>query len=188
MPYNLKIEGIQDAEKFLQDEVKKVKIIIQEINDNQFKMKVDGLSIDFSVKEGGLGEFLSSLSEKFTKAHNQTINDIALKLEEALDASIQNPVWDWKGDNRDIVDTGRLKDSLVVSVQNGEITISYGAEYAAIVHYGGYFNPYGNPEVKQYYPGRPWVSSVLFGQGPVEQFDFKKEYGSIFSKRLAALT
>jgi len=187
MPYKLKMQGLQEAEKLVKDEVEKIKVKIKEISEDKYELDLGKIVVDFSLKQNDLNSLVNQLPEQLKKAHDQTLDEIALKLKDALDASIQSPVWDWEGDTRDIVDTGRLRDSLIVSVENGEISISYGEDYAAIVHYGGYFNPYGNPEIKQYYPGRPWVDSVLYGQGPVDQFDFEKEYNAIFNTKITGL-
>jgi len=187
MSYKLKVQGIREAEKFLKDEIKKIKVKIKKISEEKYELDLGKIVINFSLEENNLDAFINQLPKQLKQAHDQTLDEIALQLQEALDMSIQSPVWDWQGDTRDIVDTGKLKDSLVVSVANGDISISYGEDYAAIVHYGGYFNPYGNPEVKQYYPGRPWIDSVLYGQGPVDQFDFKKEYDLIFAQKIANL-
>jgi hypothetical protein len=187
MPYKLKVQGLREAQKHIKDEIEKIKVKIKEISEEKYEIILGGITIDFSLKMNGLDTFINQLPQLIKKAHDQTLDEIASKLKDALDASIQSPVWDWEGDTRDIVDTGKLKDSLVVSVEGGSINVLYGEDYAAIVHYGGYFNPYGNPDIKQYYPGRPWVDSVLNGQGPVDQFDFEKEYNSIFTQKLAGL-
>ena len=46
-----------------------------------------------------------------------------------------------------------------------EIIVSYSEPYAALIHYGGYILPYGNPNAdKVYIPPRPWVESTLKGE------------------------
>lgn len=99
---------------------------------------------------------------------------IASKLGAALDEAMASSAW---GTGKDIIDTGKLRDSLVITTTSGGISIKYTAPYAAIVHYGGYIVPYGNPSLsKIYIPGRPWVDSVMKGGGPVAAFDFESVY------------
>jgi len=100
-----------------------------------------------------------------------TANDLAASLDEAMESS----VWRWNDDTRDIIDTGDLRDSQKVEVDENGIIIRYREEYAAIVHYGGYIESGLNPAVLIYYPARPWIEAVLTGNGPVEKFDVRKE-------------
>lgn len=105
------------------------------------------------------------------KQANQIISD---RLTEALDAAMMSSAW---ASGKDIIDTGQLKDSLVITTTSGGISVKYGAPYAALVHYGGYITPYGNQKLeKVYIAGRPWVDSVMKGGGPVEKFDFESVY------------
>ena len=99
---------------------------------------------------------------------------IANKLGAALDEAMASTSW---GTSKDIIDTGQLRDSLVITTTSGGISVKYTAPYAAIVHYGGYIVPYGNPSLsKIYIPPRPWVDSVMKGGGPVPKFDFESVY------------
>lgn len=98
-------------------------------------------------------------------------------LRDALDAAISSNVWSWPGGSRDIVETGELRDSLNVSISSNGLSVEYGAPYAALMHYGGYIQPYGNLKIdKVYIPGRPWADSVLLGGGPVSEFDWQTIY------------
>jgi phage gpG-like protein len=108
---------------------------------------------------------------KAVKSANQLI---ANKLATALDEAMASTAW---GGGKDIIDTGELKNSLVITATSGGVTVKYTAPYAAIIHYGGYILPYGNPKLsKVYIPPRPWVSSVMKGGGPVPAFDFESVY------------
>ena len=95
-------------------------------------------------------------------------------------------MWNWSsGGARDIVDTGRLKNSLSVTVSGDEILIYYDAPYASVVHEGGYIRPYGNKKIDAVYlPGRPWVDAVLFGNGPVPSVDLDKVIGDAIDSRI----
>lgn len=99
---------------------------------------------------------------------------LAIEVKAALSAAIRSSVWTWKDGMRDIYDTGELERSVDVQVTNNGITVKYGAPYANLVHNGGYVKyPYGNKNARPVYmPPRPWVASVLYGGGPVPQFDF----------------
>lgn len=83
--------------------------------------------------------------------------------------------------NRDIIDTGNLHDSLKIStkfmVTKAQMQISYTAPYARLVHEGGVIQPWGNPNASSVIlPARPWISSVLTGNGPVDKYDYTAVY------------
>lgn len=105
---------------------------------------------------------------------------ILSSLKQRLDDEMENGLWAWPifkkggtkltnrvngeiaGDPRNIVDTGRLKNSLRLRADNGEVNIAYREPYALITHYGGYIRPYGNPYARSVYlPARPWVKYTL---------------------------
>lgn len=106
------------------------------------------------------------------KAFNQTLQVIANDLWSTLDENMESSVWSWKGDTRDIIDTGDLRDSGRVYLEGDDIVITYSEEYAAIVHFGGYIKSGLQPDVQIYYPARPWVEATLLGNGPVPGFNF----------------
>ena len=111
---------------------------------------------------------------KMKKAVNAAIAEGTIKasayvqrdLKVALDAAMDYSGWSWIGDTRDIVDTGKLKKSLILVEKNLKtkttIEIKYRSPYANMVHYGGYIQPYGNKNANSVlYPARPWVEAVL---------------------------
>jgi len=115
-------------------------------------------------------KLLAKASEAIAKA----MPKLAQEVEKALTAALKASVWGWPTGLRDIYDTGELARSVEVTAQKNGINVSYSAPYAGIVHDGGYIHPYGNMSARPVYlPGRPWVSSVLYGGGPVPQFDFE---------------
>ena len=134
--------------------------------------------VKLKVNQGRIQKILS-ISEKFPdaaiKAFRQSMKIIANDLHATLDDAMEANVWSWHDDMRDIIDTGNLRDSGRVTVDGDDIVIKYDEEYAAIVHYGGYIKSGYDPDVSIFYPGRRWVTSVLTGDGPVEQFDFQGE-------------
>jgi len=110
-----------------------------------------------------------------------------------LNNALESKTWDWPretyrkngsvaGRTRDIVDTGRLKDSLKVSTKflktKTTFTIDYSAPYATFVHEGGYITPYGDTTRDSVYaPGRPWVTAVLQGGfSGIESIDMQTEF------------
>lgn len=113
-------------------------------------------------------------------------------LRAALDLGLESPQWGWPretkrvngstaGTTRDIVDTGALKSSLKITEKNAQtkstIGVTYTAPYAAMVHYGGAVQPYGNPRASTVIiPGRPWVSAVINGTHGFEKFDADEPY------------
>lgn len=144
-----------------------------------------------NLEVGSLAD-LDSLKQKIPgiikKASKKTLNIVVKELKEALNAAMEAKVWQWDYGDGDIIDTGALKKSLkIVAASDGDIYIFYNEEYAAIVHYGGYIHPYGNPEIKVYMPARPWISSVLEGGGPVSRYDFEGVYQRIFVPEIQKL-
>jgi len=104
------------------------------------------------------------------------LSELKIKLDENMDS----PLWSWPvfkkdgskttrrvngsvaGDPRNIVDTGKLKASLRLRADDGEVNIAYREPYALITHYGGFIQPYGNPLARSVYlPPRPWVKYTL---------------------------
>lgn len=189
MSYQLKVTGITEAKRFLKELKETVKIAVKEIDGGGFSIDIPGIKTFTKSNISDFDDFVARLPAIFRESHKAAIKNMTESLRMALNDAMESPVWDWNGDNRDIIDTGALRDSLnLYADSDGDIHIMYGEDYAAIVHYGGYFHPYGNKTIKQYYPGRPWITAVLNGGGPVDQFDFESEYkrllGIEFSSRL----
>jgi hypothetical protein len=116
------------------------------------------------------------LAQRLENAVNRASQRAAGDLKAALDAALKSSVWPTLRGNADIYDTGELLASGSVTFSGDGLTVAYDAPYAALVHYGGYINPYGNTSSKVYLPPRPWVDAVLRGGGPVPQFDFRTYY------------
>lgn len=121
---------------------------------------------------------LDSIEQRYIDALDQVAEELSMRLDESISAS----VWSWKGSSRDIIDSGALKESKKVIVVNNKIEVSYDQPYATLVHYGGYIYPYGNRNAqKVYIPGRPWVGSLLTGNGPIPKFDFELSFKNAMS-------
>ena len=128
--------------------------------------------LKISVKNIPSGQIIDG----FKTAINRASLRIAVDLKLELDGALRSSVWRTPGGVSDIYDTGELLASGRVTVGSDGVTVSYDAPYAALVHYGGYINPYGNTSARVYLPPRPWVDSVLNGGGPVPAFDFASYY------------
>lgn len=187
MGYGLKVTGLTEARQELREIKEAVKIAIKEIDNSGFSIDIPGIKVFMQSDMNNLNDLIQKLPVIFNEAHQAAISNITESLRMALNDAMESPVWDWNSDNRDIIDTGALRDSLeLYADSDGDIHIMYGEDYAAIVHYGGYFHPYGNKTIKQYYPGRPWIDAVLNGGGPVDQFDFESEYKRLLEIELTA--
>lgn len=111
------------------------------------------------------------------RAHTETVGEIAFEMNQHLQAMMRAS-WGWDGGARDIVDSGELLRSGGATVSGDTIEISYQSDYANLVHYGGYIQPYGNQNIQRVYiPGRPWISATLGeANGPIAPFDWKRSY------------
>lgn len=95
--------------------------------------------------------------------HAKGIRALEQRLELELNMQMQKS-WTWIDGSRDIIDTGTLQRSVTINMDtgmNGSIDVTYDTPYANLVHYGGYINPYGNPNIKIYLPARPWVETAF---------------------------
>jgi len=136
-----------------------------------------GIVNGWSVSVEGIEDFANSINqeaEDIKLAVKKALKGVAVDLKRALDAALKSSAWRWPtGGSRDIYDTGALLSSGSVTVNGYSLAVKYGASYASIVHNGGYIFPYGNKNLRPIYlPGRPWITSTLYGGGPVPQFDF----------------
>ena len=94
-----------------------------------------------------------------------------------LQANMASSIWDWPGTTlrvsgqsvgspRNIVDTGLLASGNYVraayTTRGANITVGNNVPYAALVHFGGYIKPYGNPNASSVFlPPRPWLSATI---------------------------
>lgn len=132
-------------------------------------------TLEIEIEDGDADSF-EGMRSKISEDVNQATEKIAGPLEAALNSAMAAS-WGWSSGVRDIIDTGELRNSLSIAVENGNVKISYDAPYAKLVHYGGYIMPYGNSNASQVYlPGRPWVTATLEGNGPVQRFDLNQYY------------
>lgn len=121
---------------------------------------------------------------------------IQTRLAKALNDAMESSIWKWtpgvttdrkNGESvespRNIIDTGALQNSLRFNTKGNSVDFAYREPYSRLVHYGGYIQPYGNPNAKKVYvPGRPWISSVLNGENGFEAFPFKEIWAETIKK------
>lgn len=137
-------------------------------------------------------KFKSNFVGTFQKAAFTTEKTISYWLDEAM----ETPSWSWSGTTlrqsggsvgtpRNIVDTGKLKNSKKITTSFGSTqakwTVRYGAPYANLVHYGGYIAPYGRTGDTAYIPGRPWIKLVFrddANEGDTDAYNFLAEMKS----------
>lgn len=125
-----------------------------------------------------LSKKLKDIPKEILENHHKAMEFVANKLSQALDEAIMASVWQWTDDTRDIYDTGELMESKDVTYNRvtGSIMIEYGADYAGIVHEGGYVASGYNPDVLIYYPGRPWIRATLEGTNGLRKFPAQEIY------------
>lgn len=149
-------------------------------------------SIRFQAGAGGIGVNVKAtasggdnLKGDLQRAHEEAMRSLAGPISDYLDA-MMSAGWGWSDGARDIVDTGQLQNSGRVTVSGDNIVIQYSADYANLIHYGGYIQPYGNLNIeKVYIPGRPWISATFgLAPGPLPPFDIGAAYEDAFYRAL----
>ena len=117
-----------------------------------------------------------ALSKGTQKGSAYVEKDLKIALDKAMTS-----MWTWTEGSRDIIDTGRLKNSLKLTAVFSQTKVSwqiqYRTPYAAFVHYGGVIKPYGNKNARDVLiPARPWVQAVMEGSYGQEKFDIKTPF------------
>ena len=158
---------------------------LEKLNDKLAKKKFSSPSLGmgkFLPTIGGFAEYAVSLDydtddlkedvAPIIKEYTDLMPKAAVALKQRLDMALMAPVWAWNDGVRSIYDTGVLMASGSVTWNGKSLVINYTAPYADLVHNGGYIQPYGNKSARPVYlPGRPWISAVLDGGGPVPQWN-----------------
>lgn len=112
----------------------------------------------------------SAFDKAVAKATQQLVNRLSVEYTN----EISSEKWDWiDGQQRDIVDTGRLRSSQTVRlVSDTKYEFSWPVEYAAQVHEGTKLKGGGE------WPARPWTRTAL------ENVDSKSFFESILRREL----
>ena len=110
----------------------------------------------------------------FDKAVAKATQELVNRLSVEYTKEISSEKWDWiDGQQRDIVDTGRLRASQTVRpVSDTKYEFSWPVEYAAQVHEGTKLKGGGE------WPARPWTKTAL------ENVNAKSFFESILRREL----
>lgn len=137
-------------------------------------------NIDLDVKVKIPTDGASSIIDKVEEATDIALSIIATEIGGYLDSAMTSSIWG--GNDPDIVDSGKLRNSLTITRSGSSIIISYDEPYAKLIHYGGYIIPYGNENAdRKYIEGKPWVDSIIFGDGPIARYDYQEAYNRAIS-------
>jgi len=136
----------------------------------------------------------SAVVSGMIKASAYVQRDLKVALGEAVGSS----TWDWPrttirkngqivSSPRNIVDTGALKNSLSIAEKNLKtkttLMIKYSTPYAALAHYGGVVQPYGNRNANAVLvPGRPWIEATLTGTYGIQKFNMVQPMNDGFAE------
>ena len=163
--------------------VEKVKSLDKKKIEKKLRFQAGAGGVGVSVKTTESGNV--DLKGDLQRAHEEAVRSLAGPISEYLQA-MMSAGWGWSDGARDIVDTGELMNSGQVTVSGDNIVIQYSADYANLIHYGGYIQPYGNLNIeKVYIPGRPWISATFgLAQGPLPPFDIGAAYEDAFYRAL----
>ena len=99
-----------------------------------------------------------TITQDFDKAQRQTLKDLAVWFNQRCREEMNSAEWAYptKPKIRDIVDTGRLRDSANLRMlPSGGFEITWEADYSTEVHEGG-----TSPEGVRF-PGRPWTRDPI---------------------------
>jgi hypothetical protein len=99
-----------------------------------------------------------SLSIQFKAAHTQAMRELTTWLDTRFTEELTRPKWDYPTPPqvRDIVDSGRLRDSQNHTTgSDGSVTFTWPVPYAPQVHEGGVST------TGMRFPGRPWTKAPL---------------------------
>jgi|TARA_B100000085_G_scaffold205994_1_gene189630 hypothetical protein len=165
---------------------------------NEVENNEGSVQAGFKIKSAADFTALKTVASKFAteanNAHVKTLAALAPEIRQALTNAMNTKAYQWDYGDGDIVQTGELRDSVQVTADSESIVVTYsasssgdGTDYAAIVYYGGYIHPYGNPNVQIFMPGRPWIKHVLVGGNTgVPKFPLTDRYFFYFEKFLIA--
>lgn len=173
--------------------IKRMIKTINELEESEGSIRA-GIKIKSAADFTALKTISTKFKEESNLAHAQTLAALAPEIKQALIDAMNTKVYDWDYGDGDIVQTGQLRDSVKVIADPESLVVSYSAsssgdgfDYAAIVYYGGYIHPYGNPDVKIFMPARPWIKHVLIGgHSGISKFPLTDRYLFYFEKFLVA--
>lgn len=152
-----------------------------------FKEKVSIPAPKVTVKKSDDPKYYKKVKSAVSRGLVKASGYIKTDLSMALDEAMMSNNWSWPrqtkrangetaGTSRDIIDMGGLFGSQQIKERflQTKVTfeIIYNKPYAAIIHYGGYIQPYGRKNAEAVYiPGRPWVESAIKGGNGINPVD-----------------
>ena len=109
-----------------------------------------------------------SLSATITDGHKAALQDLADWLGPRFVEEIEATKWAYNTppEVRDIVDTGKLRDSMEITVTSDGIEAEWKVPYATQVHEGGV-----STRTREPFPGRPWTEAPL-EEAPAKMNEF----------------
>lgn len=113
--------------------------------------------IDFSFLDDAIDRAFDRLVAEFEDLQIEQLEAVRWKWADRVTVRQSGQV---VGSPRDIVDTGKLRDSLnVTDVGNTHVRYEYQEDYAGLVHQG--FDGVGKAGQPENYPARPWVTTTV---------------------------
>lgn len=163
------------------------------------KVKIAGRGGKDAIEEQEIKVMASKLKGNYISSMRRATFATERLLNGWLDEAVDKALYQWPrvtirqngqsvSSPRNIVDTGRLKNSKNLSSRFGktfaEVSIQYRAEYAAYVHWGAYIYPYGNTKrTRVYTPSRPWIIYAIAGK-ETQSLDETDKFVDAFMKAL----
>jgi len=156
------------------------------------KINLGAMNVEIKIDDA---KYKKNVRRAVSKGLLKSTTYVSAQLREALNTAVESDIWNWPRDTertyeivgspRDIIDTGRLRDSLVITEKFGQkkstITVKYTTPYAALMHYGGMVQPYGNRNAATVsIPGRPWITATWEGTHGLVKPDFQESYSRGF--------
>ena len=139
----------KDSINKLINEIERRARIVKEAGTFQVKADIAYPNFDLNVDTDAVKDLQRDLEASVGSFCSYMSTDLKVKLDASIEAY-------------GVVDTGALKNSLIIETTQNSVDISYNVPYAALQQYGGYVLPYGNRNAQPVYiTPRPWLDAVL---------------------------
>lgn len=139
----------KDSINKLINEIERRARVVKEAGTFQVKADIAYPNFDFELDTDAVKDIQRDLEASVGSFCSYMSTDLKVKLDASIEAY-------------GVVDTGALKNSLIIETTKNSVDISYNVPYAALQQYGGYILPYGNRDAQPVYiTPRPWLDAVL---------------------------
>lgn len=139
----------KDSINKLINEIERRAKVVKEAGTFQVKADIAYPNFDFELDTDAVKDIQRDLEASIGSFCSYMSTDLKVKLDASIEAY-------------GVVDTGALKNSLIIETTQNSVDISYNVPYAALQQYGGYILPYGNRDAQPVYiTPRPWLDAVL---------------------------